>query len=109
MKIVIISVIAAILISGCQSGEGIETASIQANTMVCGMCEKTVKKAVFAVEGVKDVIVDGDKKFVKVKYVPAQTNLATIERAITEVGYDANDEKRDADAYEKLDECCKID
>ena len=60
-------------------------------------------------DGIKSVKDLRGKKIVEVKFVPAQTNLATIELAITEAGYDANDKKRDADAYAKLDECCKID
>ena len=77
--------------------------------MVCGKCAKTIKKAVFAVEGVKDVNVDVDRKIVEVKFVPLQTNIAMLERAITDAGYDADDKKRDPDAYDKLDECCKIE
>ena len=86
-----------------------ETATIKASSMVCGTCAKTIQKAVYRVEGVKDVNVDVKTKIVEVKFVPAQTNLATIEMAITDIGYDANDKKRNPDAYEKLDACCKID
>ena len=109
MKTVLLVVFAAFVVIGCQKSSSLETATIKANSMVCGTCAKTIKKAVYTVEGVKDVNVDVDKKIVEVKFVPAQTNLATIEQAITEAGYDANDKKRDADAYAKLDECCKID
>ncbi|HTK83372.1 MAG TPA: heavy-metal-associated domain-containing protein [Bacteroidota bacterium] len=101
-------VVAILVFAGCQKS-GLETTTIKANSMVCGSCAKTVKEAVYAVEGVKNVDVDLDKKIVEVKYVPAQTNLATLERAITDAGYDANDKKRDPGAYDKLEACCKID
>jgi mercuric ion binding protein len=109
MKTLLLVVVTALLSTGCQNNSSLETATIKASTMVCGTCAKTIKKAIYTVEGVKDVNVDVDKKIVEVKFVPAQTNLSTIERAITDAGYDANDKKRDADAYEKLEECCKID
>ena len=92
-----------------QREQQLETVTIKAGTMVCGKCAKTISKAVYAIEGVKDVNVDVDKKMVAVKFVPLQTNLEMLERAITDAGYDANDKKRDADAYEKLDECCKLE
>ena len=109
MKTLLLIAVVALLLFGCQKDSSLETATIKASTMVCGTCAKTIKKAVYTVEGVKDVNVDVDKKIVEVKFVPAQTNLATIEQAITEVGYDANDKERDADAYAKLDECCKLE
>ena len=97
------------ILAGCQKQQQLETTKIKANTMVCANCAKTVKKAVYQVEGVKEVDIDVDMKTVEVKYVPLQTNTETIERAITDAGYDANDKKRDPAAYEKLDECCKMD
>ena len=87
----------------------IQTASINLPSMVCTTCKKNITKAIYAVEGVKDVDVDVKKKVAEVKFVPMQTNLETIERAVTEAGYDANEKKRNADTYEKLDACCKID
>jgi mercuric ion binding protein len=94
---------------GCQKKHALEVATIHVNSMVCNSCVKTVNKAIYAVEGVKDVDIDLKSKVAEVKYVPEQTNLQTIELAITEAGYNANDRKRNPDAYEKLDKCCKID
>jgi len=95
--------------AGCDRASGLQTEVIAAKTMVCGMCENNIEKAVYAVEGVKTVNVDLKEKKVTVQFVPAQTNLQTIERAITDAGYDANDRRRDPGAYEKLDACCKAD
>jgi copper chaperone CopZ len=103
-------VIIALLISSCSKNTPkLEVSTINTPTMVCGTCAKTIEKAVYRVEGVKEVNVDLKTKMVEVKYVPLQTNLEYIESAITAVGYDANDKKRDPDAYEKLDACCKSD
>ena len=95
--------------SACQKQPQLETTSIKASSLVCGSCAKTIEKAVYKVEGVKEVNVDLTTKFVEVKFVPLQTNVGTIEQAINDAGYDANDRKRNPDAYEKLAPCCKID
>lgn len=102
-------ILPALILVGCLKQEGLQSATIKATSMVCGTCADNVEKAVFAVEGVKSVSVDLKEKTVEVKYVPEQTNLQTLESAITDAGYDANDRKRDAAAYDKLDACCKID
>jgi len=100
--------IAAVLI-GCGEPADLQTEVVMANTMVCGSCVKNVEKAVYAVEGVKSVAVDLKEKAVTVKYLAASTNLQTIELAIADAGYDANERERDPAAYEKLDACCKKD
>ena len=97
------------LFAGCLNQNGLQTVTISSKSMVCATCAKNIEKAVYAVEGVKSVNVDLKQKSVEVKFVPAQTNLQTIEVAITDAGYDADDKKRDAAAYDKLDSCCKID
>lgn len=103
----LVPAIVLVLGPGCGRSDDLQTEVISARTMVCGMCENTIEKAVYAVEGVKSVDIDLKEKTVMVKFVGAQTNLRTIERAITDAGYDANDKPRDPGAYEKLDACCK--
>ena len=97
-----------ILSLACSKTQDLQTASIAAGSMVCESCAKTIDKALRHVDGVKEVSVDQEKKIVQVKFVPAQTNLESLEKAMTAAGYDANDRKRDAVAYEKLPSCCKI-
>jgi copper chaperone CopZ len=109
MAAAIAAVWCALFAPGCGGNPDLKTEVIAANTMVCGTCEKNIKKAVYQVEGVKSVEVDLKVKTVTVQYLPAQTNLQTLERAITDAGYDANDKRRDLAGYEKLDACCKKD
>jgi len=104
-----IAILLTALLTGCGEPGDLKTEVIKANTMVCGSCVKNVEKAVYAVEGVKSVAVDLAAKNVTVKYLAKNTNLGTIELAIADAGYDANDRKRDPAAYEKLDACCKKD
>lgn len=86
-----------------------KTATVKVPTLVCGMCVKNITKAASAVAGVKSVKVDKKAKTAEVVFDDAKTSMPKIEAAIATAGYDANDVKRDAAAYNKLDACCKID
>ncbi|MFI5253393.1 MAG: heavy-metal-associated domain-containing protein [Bacteroidota bacterium] len=86
-----------------------ETTKINLPSMVCGTCKNTIQKAIYRIDGVKEVNIDLDKKTAEVTFIPYQTSLEVIEDAVTEAGYDANAKKRNKDAYDKLEKCCKID
>ena len=90
-------------------GAKTETVVIQVPTIVCNSCVNTVTKAIKKVQGVKSTQVDLKKKTATVSFASAKTNLSKIELAIANAGYDANKTKRNPEAYEKLDACCKID
>lgn len=92
---------------GCAREDNLQTEIIETKTVKCGTCEKNIEKALYAVEGVKSVDVDLKEKNVRVKFLPASTNLQTLEMAISDAGYDANDRPRDPGAYEDLPACCK--
>ncbi|MBM4161855.1 MAG: heavy-metal-associated domain-containing protein [Ignavibacteria bacterium] len=87
----------------------LQTVMIKVPTVVCNSCAKTISSAVKKVEGVKSVSVDAEKKVAMVKYNPTKATLASLEKAIADAGYNANDTKRNQEAYEKISECCKID
>lgn len=104
---IILPFLLAVLIFGCAKEDNLQTEVIQTKTVKCGSCEKTIQKALYAVEGVKSVDVDLEGKNVKVQFIPASTNLQTLEMTIADAGYDANERPRDESAYEQLPGCCK--
>lgn len=85
------------------------TTVIKVPTIVCSSCVATVTKALTPVNGVTTAKVDLKKKTATVKYVSAKVTVEKLERAIADAGYDANNVKRNPEAYEKLDACCKTD
>ncbi|MCB0721432.1 MAG: heavy-metal-associated domain-containing protein [Ignavibacteriae bacterium] len=85
-----------------------ETVMINLPSMQCNTCKKTITTAVKEVDGVKDVDVSVKDKTVKVVFDKSKTDLSKIESSITGAGYDANDKKADKEAYDKLDDCCKV-
>ena len=92
----------------CSSNTEATTTEVNLPTMQCGACENTISTALKGVEGVKEVKVDLKNKKVEVVFVANQVTVAKIEDAVVKSGYAANDKKADAQAYEKLPECCKV-
>lgn len=84
-----------------------ETIVIKTETIQCGMCKERIEEALSKENGVKSVTVDVDKKETTVVFNPKKTNAETIKKAITAVGYDADDMKGETTAYEKLPGCCQ--
>jgi periplasmic mercuric ion binding protein len=74
---------------------------------VCGMCKDRIETGLSSEKGVKSVSLDTDTKIVTVGYDPEKTNPDKIRTAISKIGYDADNVKADAVAYEKLPGCCK--
>lgn len=84
--------------------------SVTVNTTIqCSQCEKRILKNIPFEKGVKDVKVDLDKKTVWVEFDPSKTSALKIRQAISKLGYDADDVKRDQKAYDKLPTCCRED
>lgn len=73
------------------------------------MCVGTITKTLKNTEGVESAKVDLESKIATVQFIPAKVDLASLEQRIAKVGYDANNTKRDPEAYENLDACCKED
>ncbi|MCW3086319.1 MAG: MerP [Bacteroidetes bacterium] len=74
---------------------------------VCGMCKKTIEKALSKEAGIQKSTLDVTTKVVTVVYDPKVTSPEKIRTAISKAGYDADAIKADPKAYKNLDECCK--
>ena len=105
---VLMPVTLVLFVLACQ-GTGARESKIKVDSMVCGMCEKTIKTALKDVEGVHQVAVDMDEKVVAVRYDEAKVLLKELEKAIAKVGYNANGTKAEPEAYADLPMCCKVD
>jgi copper chaperone CopZ len=82
---------------------------ISVPTAQCSMCAKTIKSAVKDVKGVYAADVDVEDKVASVRYDDKKTDVGTLENAIAEAGYDANDVKRNETAHAKLPACCQLE
>ncbi|MEA1881434.1 MAG: heavy-metal-associated domain-containing protein [Candidatus Marinimicrobia bacterium] len=102
----IITIIATSLLMSCSSDT--KTAELKLNSMQCMMCSINVEEAIADLEGVSKVEIDLKAKSGKVTYKASLIDMASIEKAITAIGYNANDTKADPGAYANLELCCKI-
>lgn len=66
-----------------------QSAVFAIENMTCALCPVTIKKAMSRVDGVQSVKVDFETKTATVRFDPAQTSLAAIATASTNVGYPA--------------------
>jgi len=73
----------------------------------CETCGKNFQSKMLKINGVKMYELDEKAMAITVYYNPKKTNLESIKTAISKLGYDADDVKADAVAYEQLDNCCK--
>ena len=58
-------------------------------------------------KGVQEMKLDVEKMTILVVYNAKKTNPAAIRKAISNLGYDADDVPANPDAYKELDGCCK--
>ena len=91
---------------GC-GGEHVN-AVVNTPTIQCGMCQKTIEMGLKKVSGLTHSSVDLETKTTKVIYDKEKTNLTQIEKAISELGYQANETLANSTAYDALVPCCKI-
>ncbi|HQY19906.1 MAG TPA: heavy-metal-associated domain-containing protein [Ignavibacteria bacterium] len=84
-----------------------KTVEITLPSIQCGMCVKTVEKALGNLDGVIDSKADLDNKSVTVIYDDSKVSVENLEAVITASGYDANKMPANEDAYNELNACCK--
>ncbi len=73
----------------------------------CNMCKETIEKAMAYEKGVKTFNLDLNTKVLKVTYDEKKTNPDKIRKAVSQLGYDADDVPGNPKAYAKLPACCK--
>ena len=73
----------------------------------CESCGSRLENAVYKEKGIKRVDLDEKQKTLSIIYNPKKTAPEKIRKAISKVGFDADDVRADPFAYSKLDECCK--
>jgi len=73
----------------------------------CEMCKEKIEEALAFKKGVKFAELDVETKIVTIKYQTKRTNPAELRKIIASLGYDADDQKADTQAYGKLPNCCK--
>lgn len=89
-----------------QKARTTDTLSIKTSA-VCGMCKERIEKYMAFEKGVKSAVLDSETKVLKVVYKTARTDKDKLKKAVTKIGYDADDMIAEEKAYSKLPACCK--
>lgn len=74
---------------------------------VCDMCVTTIETEMLYVKGVQKVRVDMDANIIHVDYRPNRTDPDKLRKAISDLGYMADDVPPDPEARKALPDCCQ--
>lgn len=78
-------------------------------TARCGMCKENIEKALMREKGVRFAELDVKTAVATVVYNSKKTTPETLRKAISDVGYDADEIAANPVAVEQLQPCCKRD
>jgi periplasmic mercuric ion binding protein len=73
----------------------------------CPMCKESIEEMLTFERGVRHALLDMETKIVAVRYNSRRTDADRLRKAITKLGYDADDMEGDSEAYANLPACCK--
>lgn len=74
---------------------------------VCDMCVTTIETEMLYVKGVQQVRVDMEANLIHVDYRPNRTDPDKLRKAISDLGYMADDVPPDPEARKALPDCCQ--
>lgn len=89
-----------------QKSEKLKEIKIETSAQ-CEMCKERIEKDMAFVNGVKEVKLDLETMILSVKYKISKTDTNKIRKAVSKIGYDADDVEADKEAYKKLPKCCQ--
>ncbi len=102
--ILLIAMLPALAMQG--QGKNIESLEVR-TTAVCDMCVTTIEGEMIYEKGVKKVNLDLASNIIHVDYDTRKTTPEDIRTAITKLGYSADEQPGDPQAFAKLPACCQ--
>jgi copper chaperone CopZ len=73
----------------------------------CELCKERIEKNMAFEKGVKFVELNLETKVLTLKYRTDKTDPEKLKKALSKIGYDADDVPADPEAYAKLPACCQ--
>ena len=89
-----------------QKAEKFKTIIIQTSAE-CGDCKERLEEKLNYSSGIKFAELDLESKKLTVKFATSKITEAKIKLIINEIGYDADDQKANKEAVQKLPLCCQ--
>ncbi len=91
-----------------KSDKNLVTVEIQTSA-VCGMCKERLEHDMAFEKGVKSVELNDKTKVLTIKYKKGKNTNENLKKAVTKIGYDADEMPANLKAYNNLPACCKKD
>ena len=93
---------------GANAQETAKVKTIQVQTSaICGECKERIEDKLNYTKGIIYAELDLKTKIVEVKYKTKFLTATQIRLIIVSLGYNADNAKRNTEAYNKLPSCCK--
>ena len=74
---------------------------------ICGQCKERLEHDMAFEKGVKFVELDDETKILTIKYKKGKTTEENLKKAVTKIGYDADEMPADQKAHDALPKCCQ--
>lgn len=88
------------------SDKKVDTLTIKTSA-VCKMCKERLEHDLSFEKGVKSVELDLDTKELTIVYMNGKNTVDNLKKAVTKVGYDADELQADQKAHDRLPACCQ--
>jgi len=88
--------------------KNLETIEIQTSA-VCGQCKDRLEHDMAFEKGVKFVELNDETKVLTIKFKKGKNTKENLKKAVTKIGYDADELPAELKAYNALPACCKKD
>ncbi len=102
----ILAVMLVLVAFATVSAQKMQTVTILTSAQ-CDMCEEKLEKNIAFEKGVSSVDLDVQSKKLTVTFNSNKTNVESLRKAVTMLGYDADGMVANSEAYSKLPDCCK--
>jgi len=103
LKLTILAIIASFSFANAQMGKAV----IQTPTVQCEACKQRIENRMLHEEGMSSIVAEYKKHTVTVTWYKDRTNIENIKVALNNLGYDADDEAAEPDAYKRLPKTCQ--
>ena len=84
----------------------VDTVEIKTSA-ICGMCKERLEHDMTFEKGVKSVELDLDTKILTISYKTNKTSKEELKKAVTKIGYDADEMVANQKAHDRLPPCCQ--
>ncbi len=109
LKIMLCVVVAVIILpaaASAQEKKKTDTVEIQTSA-ICGMCKERIEGDLAFERGVRKVDLNNETKIVTIEFNTRRTDKEKLKKAISKIGYDADDILADQKAHDRLPACCQ--